>query len=210
MAWKAWMAVRGAAADPALMQRAAHAASTPRGIVDQLAELGGAGAARDRGSDRHQILALALSGATLPDLPPEARAELDAVLRLVEELGTVEALDLPTVCDRWQVCGSVDLVLRARDGATVVCDFKTGSRVDRLGHSIQLVAYAASHVWDFTSESRGPLLAPDRPRLVVLHAPQDGSAPAVVELDLQDAKRWADLAAAVRDARRQAAGKAAA
>jgi hypothetical protein len=47
---------------------------------------------------------------------------------------------------------------------------------------------------------------------VVLHAPQDGSRPRAVELDVDDAKRWADLAAAVRDARREAAaaGKAAA
>jgi hypothetical protein len=205
--WKAWMALRGAERDHALKQQALHAAATPRGVIDALAELGGAGEKRDRGSDRHQLLAMALSGAPMPQMPAQARAELDAVLRLVESLGSVVSLEAPNVCDEYGTTGSCDLVLQAADGSTVVADFKTGARVDRLSHSIQLIAYARARYWDFGTESRLGLVAPTRPRLVVISAPQDGSQPQAVDLDVEKAKQWAALAAAVREARREAARK---
>jgi hypothetical protein len=207
IAWKAWMALRGAQVEQGLLQQALHADTTPRGVVDALAEAGGAGQKRDRGADRHQIVAMALSGAPLPQMPSEARAELDAVLRLIESLGTVVGLEVPTVCDRWQVCGSVDLVLTGSDGTTVVADLKTGAKVDRLAHSIQLISYARSWVWDFDAERRTGPVAASRPRLVVLHAPQGGAEPALVDLDVDRATRWADLARDVRQARREAARK---
>lgn len=205
--WKAWMALRGAEKDRGLWQQALHAAKTPAGVIDQLAELGGGGEKRDRGKDRHEILALALSGAPMPVMPPEARAELDAVLRLIESLGSVVALEAANVCDEYQTTGSVDLVLEAPDGATVVADFKTG-RLDPLAHSIQLIAYARAHYWDFDLERRLGLVSPTMPRLAVISAPQDGSPPQAVELDVGRAKRWAALACEVREARREASRKA--
>ena len=206
IAWKAWMAVRGTVHDKALTEQALHAQSTPKGVVDQLAELGGAGEKRDRGADRHTIVAMALTGAPLPDLPPPARAELDKILRVVDQLGTVAAVEAPNVCDRWQVCGRADLIVDGRDGSTIVCDLKTG-RLDPLAASIQLVSYAAARYWDWDTESRGRWVAVDRPRLVVIHAPQDGAEPVPVDLDVERAKRWADLAAQVRDARKEAKRK---
>jgi PD-(D/E)XK nuclease superfamily len=207
--WKAWMCLRGAEKDQALRQQALHAKATPRGVIDALAELGGAGEKRDKGSDRHQILAMALSGATLPQMPAEAMVELDALLRLVESLGTPVAVEAANVCDEWRVAGSCDLILQAADGATVVVDFKTGARIDRLSASIQLIAYARARYWDYATESRGGLVAPEKPRLVVLHAPQGGGEPHAIDLDVAAAKKWAELAAQVRDARKEAARKVA-
>lgn len=201
--WKAWMTLRGAERDEALKQQALHAESTPRVVIDQLAELGGGGAKRDRGQDRHTIVAMALTGARLPELPMAAQAELEAILGLIRSLGTVAAVEAPNVCDQWQCCGKADLVLEGHDGTTIVCDLKTG-RLDRLSASIQLIAYARAHYWDFDSESRRGLVSPARPRLVVIHAPQDGADPVAVDLDVDKAMRWARLAAEVRDARKEA------
>jgi len=208
ISWKAWMAVKGAALHPELKEQALHAERTPRMVIEELARIGGANVKRDIGSDRHTILAMALSGAALPSLPPEARAEVDALLRLIESLGTIVALEAPNVCDEYAVSGSVDLVLEGRDGRTVVCDYKSGGRFDRLAMSIQLIAYARAHYWDWGTETRLGLVAPTRPRLVILHAPQGGDGPpAAIDLDVDRAKAWADLAVQVREARREAAKK---
>jgi hypothetical protein len=204
IAWKAWMALRGAERDEQLRQQAVHAERTPRGVVEELAELGGAGTKRDRGSARHQLLHMALSGASLPDMPPDSRAELDAVLAVVTDLGQVVATEVPNVNDEYRVCGSCDMVLRGPDGRVVVADFKTGDHMNLIAWSVQLISYARAHYWDWASETRAGLVAPEKPRLVVLHAPQGGGDPTVIDLDPGRARSWADLALAVREARRTA------
>jgi hypothetical protein len=206
--WVAWMALRGAeqAEGQVLKQRALHADKTPVGTIDELKALGGGDEARDEGQERHRILATALTGAPVPTMHPDARAELDAVLRLVESLGQVRAVEAPNVCDEWRTAGTLDLVLEAPDGATVVADFKTGKMANVLATSIQLITYARSHYWDFNTESRVGLVAPTRPRLILIHAPQTtpGAPPQAVELDVERAKRWANLAWLVKTARKEA------
>jgi hypothetical protein len=201
LAWKAWVALKGAQRDNALLQQALHAERTPKKVIDQLADLGGAGDAARRGSDRHTILAMALHGHPLPE---QARAELDALLTLISKMGRVIAVESSTVCDQWMVCGSVDLVLEGRDGQRLVCDFKTGARTDPLAWSIQLIAHARSHWWDHATQTRAGLVSPDMPQLVVIHAPQSGAEPRAIRLDVQRALHWAELASMVRQARKEA------
>jgi hypothetical protein len=204
LAWKAWVALKGAQRDKALLEQALHAERTPKKVIDQLADLGGAGDAARRGSDRHTILAMALHGHPLPEMPETARAELDALLRLIEGLGSVVAVESSTVCDQWMVCGSVDLVLQDRDGQRLVCDFKTGARTDPLAWSIQLIAHARSHWWDHATQTRAGLVSPAMPQLVVIHAPQSGAEPKAIRLDVKRALHWVELAALVRQARKEA------
>ena len=208
-AWKAWMAVRGADVDKTLREQALHADKTPAKVIDQLVEAGGGGVKRDRGKDRHTILQIALTGGTLPALPDSARAELDKILTLIASLGEIVAVEAPVVCDDWQLSGTVDLVLQSHrsdarshgiGGMPIVVDFKTGGDY-RLSAAIQLVAYARSRYWSFETETRGELVAPILPRLVILHAPQDGSEPKAITLDPYKAREAADLAWQVRRAR---------
>ena len=203
--WVAWKALCGAEQDPALKQRALHARETPVGTIDELKALGGGNDARDEGKLRHELLATALTGGRLPDMPPDARRELDEIVALIRSLGTVRAVEAPNVCDEWRTAGTVDLVLEAPDGRTVVADFKTGKLANVLATSIQLITYARSHYWDFDTESRAGLVAPTKPRLVLIHAPQaPGSPPRAIDLDVERAKEWAALAWQVKKARREA------
>jgi hypothetical protein len=203
--WKAWCAVKGAHILPGVAAQARHSPKAPKGLIEELAQAGGSGDAARTGTARHQILAMAITGAPLPDMPPDARAELDAILRLVSALGIPVAVEAATVNDEYRCAGSVDLVLQGHDGRTVVCDFKTGERGDRLSWSIQLIAHARANYW--ADGTRAGLVAPDLPRLIVLHAPRSGSPPEAVDLDPVRAKKWARLAVEVREARKQARRK---
>lgn len=205
-AWLAWMALKGSQQAPALLQQALHAEKTPKGVIDQLCELGGSKAAASKGSDRHQLLAMALTGALMPDLPSDAKAQLQATLDLVYSLGTPQSVEAATVNDQYGTAGSCDLVVEAPGGQIVVCEFKTG-RVDKLSASIQLIAHARGQYW--ANGERAGWVSWGLPRLVVITAPQDGSPPALHELDVDNAMRWAALAVEVREARRAAARKGA-
>lgn len=198
--WKAWMAVRGADVEKALREQALHADRTPAKVIDQLVDAGGGGVKRDKGKDRHTILQIALTGGTLPKLPVSARAELDKILRLIDTIGVVDFVEAPCVCDDWQLAGTMDLRLTAPNGAPVIADFKTGGDY-RLAAAIQLVAYARSRLWDFHTETRAELVAPVLPRLVIIHAPQDGAEPRAIVIDPHKAREAADLAWKVRSLR---------
>ena len=144
---------------------------------------------------------MALTGADLTGLPPQARAELDAILALIATLGTVQAVEFATVCDQYLTAGSCDLILRSPDGQPIVADLKTGAKLDMLSGAIQLAAHARSRHW--VDGARGDWVAPTLPRLILIHAPQDGTPPRAVDIDPAQAKRAADLAAQVRDLRKE-------
>lgn len=205
--WQAWMAVRGAQKDRKLKDAALHAdpdGKTPRRTMEELIDMGGGARKRDRGSARHTLLSMALTGQPLPDMPDDARAELATIVALVDGLGTIVASEAPNVCDEHRLCGKVDLVVRAPDGTPVIVDYKSGSRVDLISWGIQLYAYARSRFFDWDTEERGEPLAPTRPRLVVIHAPQDSTPPRIVDIDPRIARTWFELAQQVHRARQDA------
>jgi hypothetical protein len=193
--WQAWMALRGTQAEGGgdMMARALHAQRTPRGTISDLIDMGGGSEARERGTRRHSLLAMALTGADLALMPPEAHKELDAVLQLVHSLGEVVAVEAATVNDA---------MLRAPDGQIIVADFKTGNHAPILSTGIQTYLHASGRYW--VDGARGDWVSPRKPRLVMLHAPQDGSPPQAVDIDPDKAKDWAQLAVAVRLARKEA------
>src|SRR6187455_2726571 len=95
--WKAWCALKGAAELPSIAEQARHSPKTPAGLIDQLADAGGARDAASKGSARHEILAMALTGARLPDtMGADALTELNRVIRLIEGVGTVVAVEAAT------------------------------------------------------------------------------------------------------------------
>lgn len=209
--WIAWCVLRGAEYDNTLKQKVLHAqwgGTTPVTSIKELKRLGGGDEKMERGKLRHETLAMALHGHRRPGLTPADNQELDAVLSLIDTIGEVQHTEAPNVNDQWETAGTVDMILRAKDGRVVVADFKTGSRdyPAILSTSIQLIAYARSWYWDFATETRTGLVVPgtDLPRLYMIHAPQDGGPPMAVELDVMRAVRWADLAYQVRLARKEA------
>ena len=202
--WLAWMALKGTQSQDGgrLMQQILHAEKTPRGLIDQLAELGGSAEARERGSRRHQIVAMALTGADLTGLPAEAATELQAILDLIHGLGTVVAVEAATVCDEYQTAGSMDLAVRQPDGTVWIIDLKTGSRPPSgIESCLQLAAHARSCYW--VDGQRGDWVSKSRPRLGIIHAPQNGGTPRLIEYDPDAAKRAALLAVQVRELRKE-------
>ena len=198
------MTLRGAAARTAtraLVQQALHAERTPAGIIEQLAEAGGSKDKAEIGTRRHQVVAMALTGADLTGMPAQARAELDAILALIDTLGTVQAVEFATVCDQYQTAGSCDLLLaaprRAAHRRRPEDRRETGPAQRR--HPTR----RPRTVPPLGRRARGDWVAPTLPRLILIHAPQDGTPPRAVDIDPAAAKRAADLAAQVRDLRKE-------
>ena len=104
--------------------------------------------------------------------------------------------------DRYRTAGSVDIVLDGPHGTPVVIDFKTGNHAPLLATGIQCYLHASSRYW--VDGKRGDWVAPTRPRLVMLHAPQDGSAPRAVDIDVDQARHWTETAIEVRAIRKAA------
>jgi hypothetical protein len=205
--WLAWQALKGAEVNPAAKQRALHAERTPVKTIDELVEAGGGRAAANKGSDRHQLVAMALKGQPLPDMPAQARHELDAVVSTILLLGSPVAVETATVCDVYRTAGTVDFVLKTPAGMPIVGELKTGNSwgaAQQLSAGIQLAVHGRSRYWDQQTQTRGDWVALNRPRLVVIHAPQSGGKPRILDVDPQAATRWADLARQVIDARKEA------
>jgi hypothetical protein len=204
LAWQAWMAVRGSLTGQGrdLAAVAAEYDRAPRDLINQLVELGGGHQARTKGSMRHELVEWRLTGRALPDMPPDARAELEAVASAVERLGTLIGTEVPIVNDEYRVAGSCDYLIQGRDGSPIVADLKTGKTV-MPGVAVQLVAYARGRRW--VDGQRADWVAWAPPRLVAVHAPQDrpGDVRVMEVTDLQAAKEAAELAVTVRNHRKR-------
>ena len=200
--WLAWRALLGAQRPEAhtLVQKALHAEKTPGRTIDDLAEIGGSRDAAQKGTNRHELLAAALHGHDLGHLPPEARIELDSIVRLIHSIGEPLAVEFNTVCDDYRTAGTADLLLRDHQGNPVVVDFKTGSHISRLEWSLQLIAHARA--WHWADNQRTEPVAWSKPRLAIIHAPQSGEPPQLIELDTDQARQAAELACQVRDLRK--------
>ena len=105
LAWHSWMSVKGAALDPGLASQAVEAAQTPRDLMEQLATLGGSKQAAERGTDRHTLVQMRLLGEPLPDMPDEARREIERLYTTITSLGTLAGTEVPVVVDEFQVAG---------------------------------------------------------------------------------------------------------
>jgi len=201
--WLAWKALLGASRPEAhtLVQAALHAERTPGRTIDDLAEIGGSRTAAEKGTNRHELLAAALHGIDLDHLPPDAQLEVASIVALIRQVGEPLAVEFNTVNDELATAGTCDLLLRDHDGRPVVCDFKTGKYRSPLEWSLQLIAHARG--WHWADNQRTEPVCWARPRLIVIHAPQDGAPPELVELDVDQAKRAAALAVQVRDIRKE-------
>jgi len=205
-AWLAWKALMGASRPEAhqLVQAALHAEKTPKKTIDDLAEIGGSRTAAEKGTDRHTLLAAALHGIDLSHLPPDARMQVDSIVRLIQSVGEVMAVEFNTVTDApYFTAGTCDLLVRDHDGRPVVMDFKTSSSSygHRLEWALQLISHARG--WHWADNQRTEPVAWAKPRLIIIHAPQSGEPPQLVELDTDQASQAGLLACQVRDLRKQ-------
>lgn len=200
LAWHSWMAVKGAALQPDLAAEAVQAAQTPRDIMEELAVAGGSKTAAERGTDRHTLVQMRLQGEPLPDMPDDARREIERLYTTITSLGTVAGTEVPVVVDEFQVAGSMDYLLRDPDGTPIVADLKTGKAVYPLSVPIQLYCYARGQYWQ--DGQRAGWVADRRPRLVVIHAPQATTTHTVLEVDLLTARELTHQAVAIRQARK--------
>jgi hypothetical protein len=204
MAWFAQRVLVGASR-PEMQQLVAsivESEKTRKSDLEVLAELGGSRDAAQKGTNRHEVLAAALLGRDLSSLPPHARAEVEQLVDLVRLLGSVEFVEFNTVSDLYRTAGTADLLLRSHTGEPIVIDFKTGKSPRPIEWAIQLIAHAKAWHWQ-NNQRLGPV-AWAKPRLVILHAPQDGSQARMLEIDTDFALQAADLAVKVRDLRSRA------
>ena len=202
MAWYAWNVLKGAQRPEArhLVTEAVEAPKAPAKVMESLAEIGGSRRAANTGTNRHELVAAALHGLPMDHLPAQARMELSNILHLIRSIGTVEAVEFPTVCDDYQTAGVCDLLLKDHDGRPVVADLKTGKTKDPLGWSLQLIAHGRAWHWDGTTRTQPVAWA--KPRLIVIHAPQGGGDLSAIELDPDKALHAADIAVQVRALRK--------
>ena len=201
MTWYAWQSIKGSQVDQQLAARIAGASTAPRQLIETLIDQAGGNEARNKGTARHAIVADTLNGKPRPTLTTQANAELDAVLAVIHQLGTLIGTEIPIVNDDLAVAGSCDYLLRAPDGRPVVADLKTGKTLSILNVAIQLAAYARGVRW--IDGQRGPLVADQLPHLVAIHAPQDDPLNVqAIHIDPQTATAWAHLAQQVRHIRR--------
>lgn len=205
LAWQAWMVLKGAQRNPTLAVQAADADTTPKPLIDELAELGGSKNAAERGTDRHTLLSMRVQGEPLPDMPDDARRALERLYHLLTSLGTVAGVEVPIVCDEYQVAGSMDYLIRTPDGTPIVADLKTGRSVWPLSVPVQLYCYARGQHWD--GEQRQGWVCDKPPRLVAIHAPQDDTPPRLLEVDLDVARTLTEHAAVMRTVRKQTTPK---
>lgn len=169
----------------------------------ELVDKAGMNEKRDRGSARHTLVRWALTGMELPTMTRAQRKDLDLVTAAVSGLGTITAVEQPLVCDQWQCAGQADYVGVGADGVPFIADLKTGARYSdsEYGWAVQLVVYARSVAW--VDRQRGEPVAATRPRLVIVHAPQDTPGKVdLIEIDPGAAVQLAQRAYAIAEARR--------
>ena len=202
--WKAWMTLKGAAVDgnEHLVQQALHAERTPAGVIDQLAEAGGsktAGRGRHptasgRGDGTHrrgpQWHAAGGPGRGRRHRPAGRRPGRGRRRRVRHGVATRCRLPGPATSCSAHPTGSPSCAT-SRPAAT--CRSWTGPS--------NWLHTPCRRYW--VDGARGDWVAPTKPRLVLLHAPQDGSPPKAVDIDVDAAKRAAMLAVEVREIRKE-------
>lgn len=206
--WKLRMALKGAAANRALVDVAAS--TDERAELDALAEAAleaaGAGNAAQAGTDLHAITEeIDLGRLWLKDVPEDALADVKAYVNTLHAAGVEiipEYIERLVVNPAVDVAGTLDRIVRLPDGRLVIADLKTGQDLSYgWGDiAIQLAIYShAEWMWDFGAERYVPLPAElDLTRGLVIHLPLGKADCSLYELDLTAGWAAAQLTTLVR------------
>lgn len=213
MRWKARMTALGLATRPdlalAIQSTDSDDKKTLDGIVGQALDAARASAAATTGTALHQLTERVDEGGTLDGLalPDEHRASMDAYRRATAHLDYT-AVEQFRVHDELRIGGTADRVAIV-DGASIICDVKTGS-IDYPGKfAMQLAVYAHSQPYDHTSGKRhsdNPEV--DTSRGLIIHLPAGAGTCTLHWIDLTAGWEAVELAGRVRQWRSRANSKA--
>ena len=213
MRWKARMTALGLAARPDLALAVQSTNPDDKraldSVVEQALDAAKASAAATTGTALHQLTERIDEGGTLTGLalPDEHRSSLDAYRRATEHLEWA-AIEQFRVHDDLKIGGTADRVA-VIDGASVICDIKTGS-IDYPGKfAMQLAVYAHSQVYDHnTGKRHSDSPSADLERGLIIHLPAGGGECTLHWIDLAAGWEAVDIARQVRQWRSKSNSKA--
>jgi len=223
--WMGKMAARGVALSPDLQALAATTDLADRGrwkdIVDRAKDRAGGNSGADLGTGIHQATELLDLGRPIDNLPPDLQRDALAYRDALTGAGLIPlAGELFVANKELQTAGSFDRLVMQPDGTAAILDLKTidatrdaeyAVRYSGVAWAIQIAVYATSWPYDglFGAQAWGDLGLP-RPQskvgwVAVIR--RGGATCDLVQVDLVEGYRLAELAVAVRDARKATPAK---
>ncbi len=142
--------------------------------------------------------------------PAPYHLDVEATLAALEGAGiepVVELCESQLWNPTFSLVGTADVLARGPWGERLrVCDYKTGSRIERNGHAIQMAVYAnATH--RFTGDGWEEVPPLDGEAGYIIHTPSGSGTCTIYEVGLALGDYLANMAAGVREVRKDAAVK---
>lgn len=225
MNWMGKMAARGIALSPDLQALAATTDLSDRArwkdIVDRAKDRAGGNSGADLGTGIHQATEMLDLGQSLDLLPPDLRADALAYGDALKAAGLVPLAGEMFVANKeLMTAGSFDRLVLMPDGQAAILDTKTiaadkdaeyAVKYSGVAWAIQIATYATAWPYDgvFGAGAWSDYGLP-RPQAVTgfVAVVRRGAATCdLVEVDLEQGYRLAELAVAVRDARKSSPAK---
>jgi hypothetical protein len=176
-------------------------------IARKAKDAAGAWTASDLGTAIHRLTErLDLGEITLDDVDTRFHPSLTAYRRTLDDHGlTPIAVERVVVADDIKVAGTLDRLVRTRNGDVVVADIKTGKAVypPSKGIACQLAAYAHSVFYDPETAARTPIDGLRHDAAIVIHLPANGDSCTLWRVDTERGYELCKLAIQVRDARKE-------
>lgn len=175
-------------------------------LVERAQKLGGSESAADLGTVFHELTeAYDLAGLDNLYVPPALNPWLSAYIEAMQDWEPL-LIEPFLVCDEVKASGSADRFLRHRRTGEIVCaDIKTGTHEPGypLKVTIQVAIYAHSVQYNQATGERTPIGA-NLERGLLIHVPLRDGEPRceLYPLDLEKGWAYAQLASAVREARK--------
>jgi len=169
IAWKQRMTAIGVVLEPSIRQQVAAVINSHpdpvadgkqalNGLVERATEAAGSIRAASTGTAVHELTEVLDTGGELKVVPEELAPVLDAYAWGTTHLDMVEA-EVFVVVDEITSAGTLDRLVRLRDGRVVVGDVKTGRDEPKyaFGVTTQVAAYAHGQRYDPATGERTPL-----------------------------------------------------
>lgn len=223
--WAAKMAARGVALSPDLQALAATTDLDDRArwrdITDRARDRAGGNSGADLGTGIHQATELLDLGQSIDALPKDLQSDARAYRAALDAAGLEPLAGELFVANRELLAaGSFDRLVMQPDGTAAILDIKTiaaakdaeyAVRFSGVAWSIQIATYATAWPYDglFGAQAWSDLDLP-RPQAITgwVAVIRRGAATCdLVQVDLMEGYRLAELAIAVRDARKATPAK---
>lgn len=165
-------------------------------ICEDALKAAGSDASANIGTAIHTLTEQIDRGET-PEIPEAWAKDIQAYLHAAKAFFSVKAIEVFVVNDDLKVGGTFDRVVSTIENDRVVADLKTGSIAFDAGKiAMQLAVYAHSQIYNIETGERSTLFA-SRTRGLVIHLPQGEGKCQILEADLLEGWKGAQLAADV-------------